>query len=83
VIKVDRGVLGGRVRARLSASTYQALRVGIWIPGQRQRLRLRLRQLAPGAWDQALAGVLGVSPVRPEDGSGRPVVEMTSYPDVT
>ncbi len=31
------------------------MRDGIWIPGQRHRLR----QLAPGIWDQALAGMLG------------------------
>ena len=45
------------VEAAISAATraiYQA-RGGTWIPGQRQRLQ----QLAPGTWDQALAGVLG------------------------
>jgi hypothetical protein len=36
----------------------QALRAGTWIPGQQRRLR----QLAPGTWQQALAGVLAVSP---------------------
>ena len=50
---------------------YQALRGGTWIPGQRQRLR----QLAPGTWEQALAGVLGGSP-------GHPAVEIAIYPDV-
>ena len=57
---------------------HQALRDGTWIPGQRQRLR----QLAPGTWNQALAGALGVSPVRPDDGPGHPVVEIAIYPDV-
>ncbi len=57
---------------------YQALRAGIWIPGQRQRLR----QLAPGTWDQALTGVLGVSRGRQDDGPGHPVVEIAIYPDV-
>jgi hypothetical protein len=64
----------------VSAATraiYQALRAGIWIPGQRQRLR----QLAPGTWDQALAGVLGVSR-RQDDGPGNPVVEIAIYPEV-
>ena len=54
---------------------YQALRGGTWIPGQRQRLR----QLAPGTWNQALAGV---SPGRQVDGPGHPVVEIAIYPDV-
>jgi len=49
-----------------------------WIPGQRQRLC----QLAPGSWEQALAGVLGGSPGRQDDGSGHPVVEIAIYPDV-
>ena len=53
-------------------------------------------QLAPGTWNQALAGVLGVSPGRPDDHPGRPddhpgrpddhpghpVVEIAIYPDV-
>ncbi len=56
---------------------YQALRGGTWIPGQRQRLQ----QLAPGTWDQALAGVLGVSR-RPDDGPGHAAVEIAIYPDV-
>jgi hypothetical protein len=47
---------------------YHALRAGTWIPGQRRRLR----QLAPGTWQQALAGVLGVSPGRQDDGPGHP-----------
>jgi hypothetical protein len=57
---------------------YQALRDGIWIPGQRQRLR----QLAPGTWDQTLAGVLDASSGRADDGPGHPVVEIAIYPDV-
>lgn len=57
---------------------YQALRDGTWIPGQRQRLR----QLAPGTWDQALAGVLDVSPARQDDGHGQSAVEIAIYPDV-
>ena len=57
---------------------HHALRGGTWIPGQRQRLR----QLAPGTWQQALAGVLGVSPGRPDDGPGHPVIEIAIYPDV-
>ena len=57
---------------------HQALRAGTWIPGQRQRLR----QLAPGTWKQALAGVLDVSPGRPDDRPGHPAVEIAIYPDV-
>jgi len=59
-------------------ATYQALRAGIWIPGQRQRLQ----QLAPGTWEQALAAVLGASPGRQDDGPGHSVVEIAIYPDV-
>ena len=57
---------------------YQALRGGTWIPGQ----RLRLRQLAPRTWQQALTGVLGVRPGWPDDGPGHPAVEIAIYPDV-
>ena len=57
---------------------YQALRGGIWIPGQRQRLQ----QLAPGTWDQALAGVLGAGLGGQHDGPGHSVVEIAIYPDV-
>jgi len=57
---------------------YQALRDGIWIPGQRQRLQ----QLAPGTWEQALAGVLGASHRWQTDGPGHPVIEIAIYPDV-
>ena len=69
------------VEAAISAATraiYQALRGGTWIPGQRQRLH----QLAPGTWDQALAGVLGGSPGRPDDSPGHAIVEIAIYPDV-
>ena len=69
------------VETTISAAThaiYQALRGGTWIPGQRQRLQ----QLAPGTWDQALAGVLGGSPGRPDDGPGQAIVEIAIYPDV-
>ena len=69
-----------QVDTAISAATraiYQALRDGIWIPGQRHRLQ----QLAPGTWEQALAGVLGIS--RPQDdGPGHPVVEIAIYPNV-
>jgi hypothetical protein len=57
---------------------YHALRTSTWIPGQRRRLG----QLAPGTWHQALAGVLGISPSRADDGPGHPAVEIAIYPDV-
>jgi hypothetical protein len=41
-----------------------------------------MRQLAPGTWNQALAGVLGVSPGWPDDSPSHPVVEIAIYPDV-
>ena len=69
------------IEVTISAATraiYQALRDGTWIPGQRQRLQ----QLAPGTWDQALAGVLNGRPGRPDAGPGHPVVEIAIYPDV-
>ena len=69
------------VEATISAATraiHQALRDGTWIPGQRQRLQ----QLAPATWEQALAGVLGVSSGRADDGPGHSVVEIAIYPDV-
>ena len=56
---------------------HQALRGGAWIPGQRRRLR----QLAPSTWDHALAGVLAVSPGRPDEHPGHPAVEIAIYPD--
>ena len=57
---------------------YQALRGGTRIPGQRQRLR----QLAPGTWDQTLAGVLSGRPGQQDDGPGRAIVEIAIYPGV-
>ena len=69
-----------QVDTAVSAATraiYQALRAGTWIPGQRHRLR----QLAPGTWDQALAGVLAVSRGRQDDSPGHPVVEIAIYPE--
>jgi hypothetical protein len=69
------------VETTISAATraiYQALRDGAWIPGQRQRLQ----HLAPGTWDQALAGVLGGSPGRQDDDPGQAIVEIAIYPDV-
>ena len=68
-----------QIEAAVSAAIraiYQALREGTWIPGQRQRMQ----QLAAGTWDQALAGVLGGSPARPDD--GHPIIEIAIYPDV-
>jgi hypothetical protein len=69
------------VEATISAATraiYQALHDGTSILGQRQRLQ----QLAPGTWDQALAGVLSGKAGRPDVGSGDSVVEIAIYPDV-
>jgi hypothetical protein len=65
------------VRAATSA-IYQTLRSGTWIPGQRQRLR----QLAPGTWNQALADALADGLGPKDDGAGHPVVEIAIYPDV-
>ena len=41
-----------------------------------------MRQFASGTWQQALVGVLGVSPGRPDDGASYPAVEIAIYPDV-
>jgi hypothetical protein len=57
---------------------HQALRAGTWIPGQ----QLRMRQLAPGTWHQALASALAVRPARPDHAPGHPAVEIALYPDV-
>jgi hypothetical protein len=54
------------------------LRAGIWIPGQQRRLR----QLAQGTWNQALADVLAVSPGQPDDRPSHTAVEIAVYPDV-
>jgi hypothetical protein len=69
--------LGDAVRDATSA-IYHVLRGGTWIPGQQRRMR----QLAPGTWQQALAGVLGASPGWPDDGPSHPVAEIAIYPDV-
>jgi hypothetical protein len=61
-----------------TSAIHHALRGGTWIPGQQQRLR----QLAPGTWHQALAGVLGVSPGWQDNGLSHPVIEIAIYPDV-
>ncbi len=61
-----------------TGAIYHTLRGGTWIPGQQQRMR----QLAPGTWHQALAGVLGVSPGWQDDSPSHPVVEIAIYPDV-
>ena len=62
----------------VSHAVHAALRAGTWIPGQRRRLR----QLAPGSWQQALAGVLGISPRQPGNLSAHPAIEIAIYPDV-
>lgn len=59
-------------------AVHQALRDGTWIPGQRRRMQ----QLAPGTWQQALAGVPGASPAQQNDSPGRSAVEIAIYPDV-
>jgi len=69
--------LGDAVRDATSA-IYHALRASTWIPGQQRRMR----QLAPGTWPQALAGVLGASPGWQDDGPSHSVVEIAIYPDV-
>lgn len=59
-------------------AVYHALRGGTWIPGQLRRMH----HLAPGTWQQALAGVLAASPGRPDNGPGHPAVEIAIYADV-
>ena len=61
-----------------TGAVYHALRGGTWIPGQQRRMR----HLAPSTWQQALTGVLAVTPIRPDDGPGHPAVEIAIYPDV-
>jgi hypothetical protein len=41
-----------------------------------------MRQLAPGTWQQALAGVLAATPGWQDGRPGHPVVEIAIYPDV-
>ncbi len=70
-----------RVTTTISDATraiHAALRGGTWIPGQQRRLR----QLAPGTWPQALAGVLNASPRQPGNVSAHPAIEIAIYPDV-
>jgi hypothetical protein len=57
---------------------HHALRADTWIPGQRRRLR----QLAPGTWNQALADVLSGRPGRQDDDPGQAIAEIAIYPDV-
>jgi hypothetical protein len=61
-----------------TGAIHHALRGGTWIPGQQRRMR----QLAPGTWQRALACVLGGSPGWQDDSPGRSVVEIAIYPDV-
>ncbi len=68
----------GDAAREATGAIHQALRGGTWIPGQQQRMR----QLAPGTWQQALAGMLGVSPGWQDDSPGHPIVEIGIYPDV-
>ena len=69
--------LGDAIRDATGA-IHHALRGGTWIPGQQRRMR----QLAPGTWHQALAGVLGAGPGWQDDSPSHPVVEIAIYPDV-
>jgi hypothetical protein len=61
-----------------TGAIYHALRRGTPIPGQQPRMR----QLAPGTWNQALADVPGASPRWQGDGPSYPVVEIAICPDV-
>jgi hypothetical protein len=69
--------LGDAIRDA-TAVIYHALRGGTWIPGQQRRMR----QLAPGTWNQALVGALCVSPGWQDDSPSYPVIEIAIYPDV-
>ncbi|HXZ75568.1 MAG TPA: hypothetical protein VEH31_32505 [Streptosporangiaceae bacterium] len=61
-----------------TSAIHGALRGGTPIPGQQRRMR----QLAPGAWQDALASVLAGSPGWQDDGPSHSVVEIAIYPDV-
>ncbi len=84
MINIDREVPGGGCglcghrRQRRHPRHPPGPALGTWIPGQQHRLR----RLAPGTWHQALASVLAVSPGRPDDRPGHPVIEIAIYPDV-
>jgi len=69
--------LGDAVRDATGA-IHHALRGGTWIPGQQRRMR----QLAPGTWQQALAVLLGVSPGWQDNSPSQSAVEIAIYPDV-
>jgi hypothetical protein len=69
--------LGDAVRDATGA-IHHALRGGTWIPGQQRRLR----QLAPGTWQQALAVLLGARPGWQGSGPSQSAVEIAIYPDV-
>ena len=66
----------GTAVSNATRALHQALRADTWIPGQRRRLR----QLAPGTWQHALAGVLAVSPGRPDDTPATPPSRSRSAP---
>ena len=57
---------------------YQAIRDGTWISGQRERMR----QLAPGSWQQALTRALSRHPGPTHDIPCHPAIEIALYPDV-
>lgn len=61
-----------------TGTIHHALRGGTWIPGQQRRMR----QLAPGTWQQDLTHVLGVSPGWQDDSPSYPAAEIAIYPDV-
>jgi hypothetical protein len=68
--------MGDAIRGATSA-IHHALRGGSWIPGQQRRMR----QLAPGTWQHALASALSISPWQ-NDNPGHAAVEIAIYPDV-
>jgi hypothetical protein len=65
-------------QAPAAGAIHHALRGGTGIPGQQRRMR----QLAPGTWQQALAVLLGTSPGWQDNGPSQSVVEVAIYPDV-